>query len=110
MLTRTRLARYEGYGGRWWCCWSRSSGPRLPLRRGRRAGGCPASATLGAAGLHPSLGRTRYRPARRYGTLSRGRMVLAVVLVVVVPIAWWFEIQGAARGRYNVVSFSGNGA
>jgi hypothetical protein len=37
-------------------------------------------------------------------------MVLAVVLVVVVPIAWWFEIQGAARGRYNVVSFSGNGA
>jgi diguanylate cyclase (GGDEF)-like protein len=61
---------------------------------------------LGAAGLHPSLGRVRYRPARRYGTLSKRRMVLAAVLVVVVPIAWWFEIQGAARGRYSVVSFT----
>src|SRR5258705_3793897 len=43
---------------------------------------------LGAAGLHPSLRRTCYRPGRRQGPLSKRRMVLAVVLVVVVPIAW----------------------
>jgi diguanylate cyclase (GGDEF)-like protein len=61
---------------------------------------------LGAAGLHPSLRRTRYRPGRRQGPLSNRRMVLAVVLVIVVPIAWWFEIRGAAQGRYSVVSFT----
>ena len=61
---------------------------------------------LGAAGLHPSLRRTRYRPGRRQGPLSKRRMVLAVVLVVVVPIAWWFEIRGAAQGGYSVVSFT----
>ncbi|MDT5026447.1 MAG: hypothetical protein QOE61_2873 [Micromonosporaceae bacterium] len=44
MLTRTRLARYEGYSGRWWCCWSRSSGPRLPLRWVRR--GRPLSGAM----------------------------------------------------------------
>jgi diguanylate cyclase (GGDEF)-like protein len=65
-----------------------------------------AFVVLGAAGLHPSLGRTRYRPGRHYGLLSKRRMLVAVVLVVVVPIAWWYEIRAAAQGRYSVVSFT----
>ncbi len=61
---------------------------------------------LGAAGLHPSLRRTRYRPGRRQGPLSKRRMVLAVVLAVVVPVAWWFELRGATQGGYSVVSYT----
>jgi diguanylate cyclase (GGDEF)-like protein len=61
---------------------------------------------LGAAGLHPSLRRTRYRPGRRPGPLSKRRTLLAVVLAVVVPIAWWYEIREAAQGTYSVVSFT----
>jgi diguanylate cyclase (GGDEF)-like protein len=61
---------------------------------------------LGAAGLHPSLHRTRCCPEREHGPLSKRRMMLAVVLVVVVPIAWWYEIRAAARGSYSVVSFT----
>ena len=61
---------------------------------------------LGAAGLHPSLRRTLYRPGRRPGPLSKRRMLLAVVLAVVVPIAWWYEAREAARGMYSVVSFT----
>jgi diguanylate cyclase (GGDEF)-like protein len=61
---------------------------------------------LGAAGLHPALRRAQYQPGRRQGPLSKRRMVLAVVLVVVVPIAWWFELRGATQREYSVVSFT----
>jgi diguanylate cyclase (GGDEF)-like protein len=61
---------------------------------------------LGAAGLHPSLQRTRCCPGREHGPLSKRRMLLAVIVVVVVPIAWWYEIRGATQGRYSVVSFT----
>jgi diguanylate cyclase (GGDEF)-like protein len=61
---------------------------------------------VGAAGLHPSLGRTRRRPGQRSDSLSARRGVLAAIVAVVVTIAWWFEVRHASSGNYSVLGFT----
>jgi diguanylate cyclase (GGDEF)-like protein len=63
------------------------------------------SILLGAAGLHPSLARTRVRtwPAV---TLSGRRTALLVLLSVVAPVAWGAEIRHAGEIGDDVLGFA----
>src|SRR5690606_22364979 len=51
------------------------------------------SILLGAAGLHPSLHRSRPRRQRRGDALSRPRLVLLSAIALVVPLAWVLQRQ-----------------
>lgn len=51
------------------------------------------SILLGAAGLHPSLQRTRQEPARHRNALSRPRLALFAAVALAVPLAWLFQRQ-----------------
>jgi diguanylate cyclase (GGDEF)-like protein len=63
------------------------------------------SILLGAAGLHPSLGRTRRWRNPRQDALSRRRTALFLVLAVVAPVAWGLEIKLAVEFGEDIIGF-----